>query len=184
MFCININQGGSSMQESKSKKFIKTSIKPIVVGVIAALLGIVDSLVAPLFVAGANFIWVAFVNWTAFFGASINERLRAIAGYVIGILSAIAIVKLGNWVGAILAILIVNTVVVYFEHAKKLFIDSIPGIFIGIALTFSGAGVGLSVDSPTLWGIIIVYGIFGLLCGIGTNYFSKKLSSILEKRNK
>jgi len=70
------------------------------------------------------------------------------------------------------------------KKAQKFFMDSIPGIFVGIALTFSGAGISLPMSSPKLLIIIIVYGVLGLLCGLGTNFFSEKINSKLKNKNK
>ena len=175
-------------------KFIKISITPLVVGVIAGTLVFTDSLIAPLFIAGASFTWIAFVNWTVFFGASNIERLKAIPGYIIGFLAANAIIIIGDNLSnivdfklinisimTVLAVFIVNFIVMYFDKAKKLFLNSIPGIFVGIAMTFSGAGQQLAANNMSLLLIIIVYGILGLLCGLGTNFFVKKLNTKLEK---
>lgn len=177
------------------KKFIKISVTPLVVGVIAAILVFVDSIVAPIFAAGISFTWMAFVNWTVFFNASLNERLRAIIGYVIGYLAANAIIFIQNNLGvltstklinitiaSILAVFIINMLVMYFDRAKKLYLDSISGIFVGIALTFSGAGISMQANNPKLLLIIIVYGMLGLLCGLATNFFSSKISKKLDEK--
>jgi hypothetical protein len=51
----------------------------------------------------------------------------------------------------------------FLELAKKCWLGSIPGIFVGISVTFSGAGIGLPVYSLTLLEIIVIYGILGHL---------------------
>ena len=176
-------------------KFIKNSVTPLAVGIVAAVLVFLDSLIAPLFLAGASFTWIAFVNWTVFFSSNGVERFKAIIGFIIGFISANAIVFIGNNLSniidiklinisimSIFAVFLINLLVMYFDKAKKLFLDSIPGIFVGIAMTFSGAGQQLTVTSINLLGIIIVYGILGLLCGLSTNFLVKKFNSRLEKK--
>ena len=59
------------------KEFIKISVKPLVVAIIATIVVFVDSLIAPLFLAGISFVWISFINWTAFFGASFSERRKS-----------------------------------------------------------------------------------------------------------
>lgn len=176
-------------------KFLKISVTPLVVGVIAAILVFTDGLIAPLFVAGASFTWMAFVNWTVFFGSPLIDRVKAIIGYIIGFLAANAIVLIGTSldniislnltniaIGNIIAVFLINFVVMYFDRAKKLFMDSISGIFVGIALTFSGAGVSLQVSDPKLLLLLIVYGILGLLCGLGTNFFVGKINKKIKDK--
>jgi len=174
-------------------KFIKTSVTPLVVGLIATTLVFTDSLIAPFFMAGASFTWMAFINWTVFFRSSFIDRVKAIIGYIIGYLSANAIVLIGTNLGnvmrlklinisvaSIIAVFLINFFVMYFDKFKKLFMYSISGIFVGMALTFSGAGVSLQVNDPKLLLIIIVYGVFGLLCGIGTNFFVDKINKKIK----
>jgi len=42
--------------------FWKISVTPLVVGLIAAALLIIDGMIAPFFKIGASFMWVAFVD--------------------------------------------------------------------------------------------------------------------------
>ncbi|MDD2627748.1 MAG: DUF1097 domain-containing protein [Clostridia bacterium] len=178
-------------------KLIKASVASIVIGTIAAILVIVDSFIASLIIAGTSFTWIAFINWTVFFNSELHERMRAIIGYIIGYFSANAIIFIGNSMGnlfdfkiinvslaSVMAVFIINFLVIYFQKAKKLFIDSIPGIFIGIALTFSGAGIMLEASNLKLLLIILIYGVLGLLCGLGTVHFTNKISDKIENKNK
>jgi hypothetical protein len=136
--------------------FWKISVTPLVVGLIAAILLIVDGVIAPFFKVGASFMWIAFINWNLFFGSNNLDRWKAIPGFVLGFISANLIIAFGNYfslitngkiintmIASIVAVFIINALVMYFKHAKKYFLDSIPAIFIGIALTFSGAGISL-----------------------------------------
>ena len=162
--------------------------KALVVAIIAGLLVLFDGIITKLLNQIGSFTWVAFVSWTVFFGATTKERLKAVVGYIIGFLSAVAIMKLGNLFGgintayvafgSILATVIINFVVMELELIEKYFPISISGIFVGIGMTFSGLGVGLNIDtlksSILMLVIIIIYGILGLLSGWATLKFGTK----------
>lgn len=168
----------------------KTTRKAFVIAIIAGLLVLFDGIIAKLFNQSASFTWISFVSWTVFFGASMKERLKAIVGYIIGFLAAVVIMKLGNLFsmipfnllgvafGSILATMIINFIVMELENIEKYFPISISGIFIGIAMTFSGLGVGLTIDtignSILMLIIIVIYGILGLLSGWATLKFGTR----------
>lgn len=164
--------------------------KAIVVGIIAGILVILDGLITHFLDIDASFTWVAFVSWTVFFGSNIKERLEAVVGFIIGFFAAIFIMKLGNvfsfikinFIGislaSVIATMIVNYLCMLFECFKKWFTISISGIFVGIALTFSGLGINLNPtvvnDSFLMILVILVYGILGLLSGWATLKFGTK----------
>ena len=167
----------------------KITRKAIVIAIIAGLLVLFDRIISKLFNQSGSFTWIAFVSWTVFFGATMKERLKAIVGYIIGFLAAVAIMKLGNLfsfipnilgiaIGSILATMIINFLCIELENIEKYFPISISGIFVGIAMTFSGLGVGLTVDtlgnSILMLAIIVIYGILGLLSGWATLKFGTK----------
>ena len=167
------------------KKITKNAI---VIVIIAGVLVLCDGIIAKLLNQTGSFTWVAFVSWTVFFGATTKERLKAVVGYIIGFLSAVAMIKLGNLFsgintlyiafGSILATMIMNFIIMELENVEKYFPISISGIFVGIAMTFSGLGVGLTIDtlgnSILMLSIIMIYGILGLLCGWATLKFETK----------
>lgn len=168
--------------------------KAFVIAIIAGILVLLDGIIANLFNQDASFTWVAFVSWTVFFGESTKERLKAVVGYVLGFLAAIVIIKLGalsnivtfNIFGvaivSILATMLVNFLVMELELIKKWFPISVSGMFVGIAMTFSGLGVGLNTSTfesaMLLLALIVVYGVMGLISGWATLYFTQ------EKENK
>ena len=163
----------------------KITRKAFVVAIIAGILVLCDGLLTKLLKQTGSFTWIAFVSWTVFFGATIEERLKAIVGYLLGFLSAVAIMKLGvlfNGIdtlyiafGSILATMIINFIVMELEAIDKFFPISISGIFVGIGMTFSGLGIGLNIDtlrnSLLMLAIIVIYGILGLLSGWATLKF-------------
>lgn len=164
--------------------------KAVVIGIIAGVLVLLDGIIAKLLNLSGSFTWIAFVSWTVFFGETVKERLKAVVGYIIGFLSAVAIINLGNWlssiplsifgvaVGSILATVIINFACIELEAIKKYFPISVSGIFVGIAMTFSGLGIGLMPNtlgnSLMVLLVIMIYGILGLLSGWATLKFTSK----------
>jgi len=172
------------------KKFWELSKKPLLIGIIASVLYIIDALIGGLFVDGGSFMWVAFAFWTVFFGASTKERITAFIGSIIGFLSAILMMAITSSftlnvytisISCLLGVFLVNALVMYLEKTEKFWTNNISGIFVGIMLTFSGLGKSLNPlnswgQTFTMLAIIVVYGILGLLCGFFSIYFSNKKS--------
>ena len=166
----------------------KITRKAIVIGIIAGVLVLFDGIIVKLLNQSASFTWIAFVSWTVFFGAAMKERFKAILGYVLGFLAAIAIMQLGNLFsfmniigiafGSILATMIINYICIELEKTEKKFPYSVSGIFVGISMTFAGVGVGLypnTIENSILMlAIIIIYGILGLASGWATLKFGIK----------
>lgn len=152
------------------------------IGFLAGLIVLLDSIFCAFVFPGKLFIWVAFASWTVFFTAQIKERAKAILGYIIGALSSIAIIYVGNMLFNILAwtingqsqtsfiatFLIVSMLMTCYEF-KLLDFTSISSIFIGIWLVFSGLGASMYPhdlkSSLIIIGIIVCYSIIGLIAG-------------------
>ena len=161
------------------KKFLEISKTPLIIACIASVLYIVDALIGGLFVENASFMWVAFALWTIFFGASVSERIRSFIGLIIGFLAAVFMMLITSSftlnlytisISCLIGVFVVNCLVMYFDKAKKFWLNSISGIFAGIFLTFSNLGCGLNPlnsasEAFLMLGIITVYGVLGLLCG-------------------
>ncbi len=166
----------------------KITRKALVIGLIAGILVLLDGLITKILGQTASFTWVAFVSWTVFFGETVKGRLKAILGYILGFLAAVAIMKLGNLFsfmnigiiafGSILATMIINYVSIELEKMEKIIPYSVSGIFVGISMTFAGLGIGLSPNtfgnSLLMLSIILIYGILGLLSGWATLKFGIK----------
>ena len=169
------------------KKFWEISKKPLLIGVIASLLYIIDALIGGLFIKGGSFMWVAFAVWTVFFGATVNERVRGLIGIVIGYFSAVLMMLITSSftlnlhtisISCLLGVFVVNALVMYLNHTEKFWTNSVTGVFVGIMLVFSGLGKGLSPlttfsEAATMFMIIVVYAILGLLCGFFSIYSKK-----------
>ena len=184
------------------KVYLKYFALPLLIAVVASVLYIVDSFVGGLFISGKGFMWVAFACWTVFYGATIKERIQGFIGIIVGFVAAILMnlitssftLNIGTVsLSCLLGVFILNGVVMYMNHAEKLWLNSVTGAFVGIFLTFSGLGVNLSPiasvqESFLMLGILLTYSVFGLICGfISITYQNKikaKLNSLESKKDK
>lgn len=186
------------------KKFLEISKTPLIIGTLVAILFCVDSVLTHYLWTlydgiDKGFVWVAFVAWTISFGMKNEDRIRMWLGHPIGFLSAVGMIYFGQLfdvtvigisIAAVLGVFIINSAVMYFDHAKKIWLNSITGIFMGLFLTFSGLGVGLGVDTwanagMTL-GLIMLYSAFGCFCAWLSVYLmgkwnKKKIDAPTEK---
>lgn len=179
------------------KIFLKYFSIPLAIACIASVLFIVDSLIAPLFVESGSFMWVAFAIWTIFYVSDYKDRIRGFIGVIIGYLCAALMFLITSSfsfnvltisISALLGVFVVNFLVMYLDHAKKIWLNSLSGVFAGIFLTFSGLGKNLSPITSThsfflMLGIIVVYTLLGLLCGLCSWIITKKSKEKLEKLN-
>lgn len=176
------------------KTFNKYFLIPIVTAIAAGALYLLDCALAGIFREGATFLWVAFISWTVFYGSSINERVRGLIGVVIGFLVAVIMMLItGSFtlniltisISCLLGILIMNFLVMFLNHTKKFWTNSVSGVFVGIALTFSGLGVGMNPlnsvsEAFTILGVLVVYTILGLIAGFFSIYYTNKANKKLE----
>ena len=176
------------------KTFCKYFAVPVAIAVIASVLCIIDAFLARAFVEKGNFMWVAFAIWTIFYGATMGERIRGLIGIVIGFLVAIIMnlitasftLNLSYLsISCLLGVLVMNFAVMFLNHTKKIWTNSVTGVFAGIFLTFSGLGIGMSptTDVKTCFlmlAIIVVYAILGMICGFFSIYFTNKAKGKLE----
>ena len=182
------------------KVFLKFFAVPLLIAVIASALYLIDCFVAGIFVSGSTFLWSAFIIWTVFYSAKIKDRIKGLIGVVIGFLCAVLMMTItGSFtlnlgtisISCLLGIFIVNAAVMFLDKLDKFWLSSISGVFAGIALTFSGLGIGLSPitsfgSALTMVGILIVYTILGLLSGyfstLGTEKIKAKLAQLEEPK--
>lgn len=177
------------------KIFLKYFSLPLLIAVVASILYVVDCFVGGLFVSGKGFMWVAFAYWTVFYGASIKERIQGFIGIIIGFIAAILMnlitasftLNIGTVsISCLLGVFLLNGVVMYMNHANKIWLNSVTGAFVGIFLTFSGLGVGLSPiasvsESFLMLGILLTYAILGLICGFISITYQNKIKAKIEE---
>lgn len=177
------------------KVFFKYFAVPLLIGVLASIFFIIDSLVAGLFIKNSSFLWAGFVVWTLFYGASINERIRGFIGVIVGFICSIVMMLITSLftlnlytisISSLLGVFVVNCLVMYMNKGEKIWLNSVSGAFVGIALSFSGLGVKLSPISSVSNGflmlaIILTYTIFGLIAGFCSTYFTNKINNKLAQ---
>jgi hypothetical protein len=175
------------------KKFYEVSKNPIIIGGIAAIFFCIDSILTRyLFTLHADisrgFLWVGFVAWTLSFGMkNNNERIRMWLCNIIGFLLATSMIHFSrlfdvNLIGidlsTLIAVGVLTGCMMYFAHAGKVWLNSLPGIFMGAFLTFSGLGQGLGVMTFTgglvTLGLILTYSALGCLAAYGSVTLMKK----------
>ena len=169
---------------NKAWKYLKM---PVIVGIIASCIYIIDNFLGKALVNNGSFMWVAFVAWTIFYGVSLCDRVKALIGNVIGFLFGVLMFHassffsgsiLGISIAGLLFVFLANGAMMFFPNFKKLWLNSISGIFMGVFLTFSGVGVSLyptTVSNALLQlAIILIYSVFGLIAGLLCTYFGKE----------
>ena len=169
------------------KKFLELSKMPLIVAITAAVIYCLDALIAPNIVEGATFLWIAFVAWTVSTGMNFKDMIKMLIGVVVGFLFAVGMIYFGQLfdtqvvgisIAGLIGIFVTNFIIMYFENFKKLWLNSLAGIFIGIAMTFSGLGVGMSPNSfanaGIMIGTILLYCIIGMACSFITIFLYGK----------
>lgn len=180
------------------KVFLKYFALPLLIAIVASTLYIFDALIGNLIVPGASFMWVGFAVWTVFYGASIKDRIRGFIGIMVGFLAAVIMMLItGSFtlnlssisISCLVGVFIVNALVMTMNHGEKIWLNSITGAFVGIFLSFSGFGIGLSpiIDfsaGATFVGILALYSFLGLLCGYISITVQNKIKVKLDQLNK
>lgn len=165
------------------KKFFEYSKLPIIVGITAAILYCIDSLIAPSISFGASFMWIAFLAWTLTSGLKLKEMFIIWLGLPIGFVFAVFMIYFSQTfelsllnisIAGVIGTLIANFIMMYFSNLKDVWGKLLSGIFLGVALSFSGIGISLSPNtienSFILLGTILLYCTFGMLCAFITSY--------------
>lgn len=169
------------------EKFYNIIKKPLLIAIIATALYLIDAFIGGLFIESGSFLWIAFIFWTIFFGSTTEERIRGFIGTIIGFLCACLMMLVTNSftvniltinLSCLLSVFVFNFLVMFLDHTKKFWTNSITGVFAGIGLTFSGLGKGLvPVSSWGTFGIMLailsVYCILGMLAGFFSIYQKK-----------
>ena len=167
------------------KKFV---VIPLIIGVLAFLIQIFDQLLAPLMFPkpNAGFGWIAFQAWAVYFlaGCNLKGGLKALIGYIIGILASIAIMNLAGVFGALgffsvpLAVGLIAFCLIFFERTT--WFSLIPAMFIGAGAYFAFMSYIPGATFVNAAITELVYCIIGLIFGVTTVY----LRTVYEKRLK
>ena len=158
------------------KEFLEMSKKPFIIATTAAILFCIDALIAPLFMPGASFLWIAFLAWTITIGMPTKEKGKFFVGNILGFISGVGMFWMGqisdmNLIGigitALVGVFMFNFLFMFLDSYKKYLFYSVAGVFMGVSLVFSGFGVGLtpegSGNTVLAFGILVVYSLLGYI---------------------
>ncbi|MBO5394666.1 MAG: hypothetical protein J6A28_02035 [Clostridia bacterium] len=177
------------------KIFLKWFAYPLLIATLASIAFVCDAIIGSV-IAGASFLWVAFIVWTVFFVAKFKDRVKGLLGILIGFAIASGMMLITSsftanlWVisvSALLGVFVGNFAAMHFEKADKFWLSSVSGIFVGMSLSFSGLGIGMSPmngasEAFLMLGIIMIYAVLGLTLGffsmLGKKYIDKKRQSL------
>ncbi len=157
------------------KKFI---VIPTFIAVLASLFMVLDHFLSPFMPIAGNkgFGWVTFQAWALYFlaGGTVKGGLRVFLGYVLGIISAILIIKLAGVLGSTgmwavpLAVLVMVIPMCSMERAHEL-IDFVPVIFVSSAVIFAFGQIYGDATTLTSSAItILVYCAIAMVLGWAT----------------
>lgn len=154
----------------------KFAIIPLIIGVLALLIQVVDQLllshVPP--VGNSGFGWIAFQSWALYFlaGCDIKGGIKVLLGYIAGIAGSILIIKLGMAIPSLgffafpVAVGVVAFAIIFLERTT--WFSLVPAIFVGSGAFFAfmnyvpGATFGIAFTTE------MIYCVIGLIFGVVT----------------
>lgn len=161
----------------------------VYVGLQSFLLQLIDQLIGTQLVIGGikGFVFIAFQSWALYFllGSTVKGGLKGFAGYFMGIVFAVIMLKMGMAVVDLgifavpMTALIVVPIMMYFEYAP-FYISDVAVFFIGAGAFFGiynyVEGIGIIQASV----VEMLYCILGLVSGWMTvlfrNWYEKKVT--------
>ncbi len=166
------------------KKFI---VIPIFIGFLACTFVALDQFISPYLPIAGNkgFGWVTFQAWAMYFmaGCTLKGGMRTFLGYVMGIISAILIIKLAGMLGSTgiwavpLAVFVIVIPMCSMERAHSL-IDFVPALFVSSAVFFAFTQLFPTESFRNYSIVILLYCAIGMIYGIVT----VELRGMYEKR--
>lgn len=175
------------------KKLYENSKTPLIVGMVAALVFSIDSILKKYLwcnfdaIKNTHFVWIAFIVWAVTFGMKNSDRARFWIGNIIGFLAAVCMIHfgglfdgsvLGIGIAMVIGVFLFSAIVMYCDFLKKFWMNSITGIFVGAPLVFSGLGVALApmtfCNAMLLLWVILTYSLFGCLCAFSSVFLMGK----------
>ncbi|MFI3306157.1 MAG: DUF1097 domain-containing protein [Rikenellaceae bacterium] len=153
--------------------FKKFAFIPVIVGVLALFIQVVDQLLAPsvLPVGNSGFGWIAFQSWALYFlaGCSVQGGIKVLLSYIAGIAGSILIMVWGGAMPALgffafpIAVGSVTCAICFLERTTWL--SMVPASFIGAGAFFGfmtyvpGATFGAAAATE------LIYCVAGLIFG-------------------
>ncbi len=161
-------------------KFAKYVVGPVIVAALAAIMQIIDQLLAANTIVGSLLAgggsWVGFAAWACYFlgGCNVKGGVKTLIAWAVGIVASIGIMvlggSLGGFFGVPLAIFIIVIPVICLE--KTDWLGYVPGLFVGAGVYFGIMGyIAGGVAAPftgNFWAFMAVemfYCLFGVVWG-------------------
>ncbi len=153
------------------------AVIPLIVGVLALLIQIVDQLLLGYVLPEGNcgFGWIAFQSWALYFlgGCNVKGGIKVFLAYLAGITGSILIFKLGGalspalgFFGVPVAVGFITFCLIFFE--RTVWLGFVPAMFISAGAYF---GFMSYVPNATLGGAFLtemIYCVIGLIFGYVT----------------
>ncbi|MDH6306370.1 hypothetical protein M2459_000357 [Parabacteroides sp. PF5-5] len=159
------------------------AVIPIIIGVLAFLIQVVDQLLAPMMPPATNvgFSWICFQSWAVYFfsGCTLKGGIKAFISYALGIIVSILIMTMGGAMSPILgfcavplAVGIMACAAIFLERNE--WTSCIPALFIGAGAFFAFMNYVPGATFGNAAFTIMVYCFIGLLFGFITIFFRSK----------
>lgn len=175
------------------KKFV---IIPLMIGVLAFGIQLLDQLLSPLMepLPNKGFSWICFQTWAVYFfsGSTLKGGIKALISYGLGIIVSILIMKLGGatmpvlgFFAVPLAVGILACAAIFLERNE--WTSCIPALFIGAGAFFAFMNYvpGATFSNAAL--VIMVYCFIGLFFGFITillrSKYEKRVSEQIINKN-
>ena len=153
------------------------AVIPIIIGVLAFGIQLLDQLLSPLMPPAGNvgFSWICFQSWAVYFfsGCTLKGGIKAFISYGLGIIASIVIITIGGaitpatgFIAVPLAVGLIACAAIFLERND--WTSCIPALFIGAGAFFAFMNYvqGATFGNASL--TIMVYCFIGLLFGFIT----------------
>lgn len=168
------------------------AIIPIIIGILAFGIQIVDQLVAPFMPPAGNvgFSWICFQSWAVYFfsGCTLKGGIKAFISYGLGIIVSILIMIMGGamtpalgFFAVPLAVGIMACAAIFLERND--WTSCIPALFIGAGAFFAFMNYIPGATFTNAGLTIMVYCFIGLLFGFITIALRSKYEAKINESN-
>ncbi len=170
----------------------KFAIIPVIIGILAFGIQVLDQLVAPFMPPAGNvgFSWICFQSWAVYFfsGCTLKGGIKAFISYGLGIIVSILIMTMGGamvpalgFFAVPLAVGILACAAIFLERND--WTSCIPALFIGAGAFFAFMNYipGATFCNASL--TIMVYCFIGLLFGFVTILLRSKYEEKVKESN-
>ncbi|MFR9620419.1 MAG: DUF1097 domain-containing protein [Rikenellaceae bacterium] len=155
----------------------KFAVIPLIIGVLALLIQVVDQLLMGLVPPAGNsgFGWIAFQSWALYFlaGCDIKGGIKVFLGYILGIVGSILIIEFGSAIVSALGFMAfpvaVGTVAFFIIFLERTtWLSLVPGIFIASGAFFAFMNYVPDATYCAAFTTEMIYATIGLIFGVVT----------------